>query len=143
ELFGGTVVPLRYATHGSRHSMLPFELAPDQRRELAVRVDSTTALSLDFRLLDAHALADIDRVDYWVVGLVAGIVLAIAIYVFALYFAMRDTLYLHFALFSALNLVYQLHSESYAYLLWGQEGRWAGSLVAAYSGAGFCMFLLQ
>ena len=51
------------------------------------------------------------------VGMLAGIVLAIAVYVVAIYFAVRERMYLYFAAFAGLNLVYQLHSEGYAYIL--------------------------
>lgn len=127
----------------SRHAVMLLRLAPDERRRIAIRFDGPSSLSLDYRLLDIHELARIDRIDYWFFGLLTGVICAISIYVLALFFALRERLYLSFATFSLCNIVYQLHTEGYAYLLWPEAWRATGNLVSTYSGTLFSLLILQ
>ena len=140
---GEGVRPLDYALGISRHAVLSLQLPAQASQRIAIRLASTSALSLDYRLFSVQQLADVDRIDYWFFGMLAGVVVAIAIYVLALYFAVRDPLYLQFVGFAVCILIYQLHTEGYAYILWGEHLRWPGTLVAAYSGALFSILLVQ
>lgn len=127
----------------SRHSVLRLRLPASGSLRVAVRFDTSTALSLDYRLLSERQLARIDRIDYWFFGLLTGVCCAIAIYVCALFFAMRERLYLCFAGFALFNIVYQLHVEGYAYLLWPHEQRGFGNLVGTYAGTLMCLLVMQ
>jgi len=127
----------------SRHSVIRLWLPPQSTTRIAVRISTHTALSIDYRLLSEAQLAEIDRVDYGSFGLLVGIVLAIGIYVLALYFALRERIYLLFAVFSLGNILYQIHSEGYAYLLWPEPWRSGGNLLGTFSGTVFAMALVQ
>ncbi len=127
----------------SRHSVIRLHLPPHSTTRIAVRLHTHTALSLDYRLLQSEALAAVDRIDYWFFGLLAGIVGAIGIYVLALYFALRERLYLLFAGFSVCNILYQIHTEGYAYLVWPEAQRVWGNALGTYSGVLFALLIIQ
>jgi signal transduction histidine kinase len=127
----------------SRHSVVRLSLPPHSTTRVAIRLQTATALSLDYRLLDAEELAAIDRVDYWFFGLLAGIVGAIGIYVLALFFALRERLYLLFAGFAFGNVLYQLHTEGYAYLLWPEAQRGWGNALGTFGGTLFALMIIQ
>ncbi len=126
-----------------RHSIIRLDLPPHSTTRVAVRIDTDTALSLDYRLLSEQRLAGIDRIDYWFFGLLAGIVGAIGIYVMALYFALRERLYLLFAAFALGNVVYQLHTEGYAYVLWPEAWRGWGNALGTAGGTLFALMIVQ
>ncbi len=126
----------------SRHSVLRLSVPPRSTIRVVDRIETSTALSLDYRLYQSDALAAVDRIDYLLFGILAGIVCAIGIYVLALYFALRERLYLLFAAFSIGNVVYQLHTEGYAYLMWPEHLRPLGNAVGTFSGTLFAIMII-
>jgi len=69
-------------------------------------------------------------------------VLAIGIYVFAIFLALRDRLYLLFVVFALCNVLYQLLSEGYLYAWLPLEWRVAGNAAANLSGGVFVICIL-
>jgi len=141
----GAAPPLRSSLGtdvASRHAVLRLVLPPRSTTRIATRFETYTALSFDYRLLQPEDLAAIDRIDYWFFGLLVGIVFAIGIYVLALYYALRERLYLLFATFALGNIVYQLHTEGYAYLVWPEYLRPWGNAVGTYGGTLFALMII-
>lgn len=126
----------------SRHAVTQLHLPALSTTKLALRIDSGSALALDLRVTTEAALARADRRDYLWFGLFVGIVLAIAIYVFAIYVALRDRLYLLFVAFAACNVVYQLLSEGYLYSWLPLGFRPVGNALANLSGGAFVICIL-
>jgi len=127
----------------ARHSIIRLTLPARSTTRIAVRIETYTALSLDYRLLTDIQLASIDRVDYWFFGLLAGIVSAIGIYVLALFYAIRERLYLLFGMFAVGNIIYQVHTEGYAYLVWPEHLRPWGNAAGTLGGALFSLMIVQ
>lgn len=127
----------------SRHAVLRLPLAAHSRVRVVVALDTATSLSLDYRLMSADTLAATDRIDYLFFGILTGVSGAVAFYVFALFFALRERLYLSFAGFSLSSILYQLHLEGYAYLLWPVDMRGTGNIVSAWLGTSFSLLMAQ
>ena len=126
----------------SRHAVTRLHLPGHTTTALVLRVDSASALALDLRLLTETELARVDRRDYLWFGMLVGIVLAIAIYVFAIFVALRDRLYLLFVAFAFGNVLYQLLSEGYLYSWLPLTWRVAGNGAANLSGGLFVICIL-
>ncbi len=127
----------------SRHAVTQLHLPAGATTRLALRIDSASALALDLRVTTVAELANADRRDYLWFGLFVGIVLAIAIYVFAIYVALRDRLYLLFVAFAAGNVVYQLLSEGYLYSWLPLGFRPIGNALANLSGGAFVICIMM
>ncbi len=127
----------------ARHSIIRLNLPAHSTTRIVVRLETYTALSLDYRLLTDSQLASIDRIDYWFFGLLVGIVIAIGIYVLALFFALRERLYLLFGIFAVGNVIYQVHTEGYAYLLWPEAMRPWGNALGTFGGTIFSLMIVQ
>ncbi|MGQ0802106.1 MAG: sensor histidine kinase [Pseudomarimonas sp.] len=146
QLDGGPPLPAQFSEAEdvrARHSIIRLQLPAHSTTRIAVRVETYTALSFDYRLLTDSELAGIDRIDYWFFGLLAGITTAIGIYVLALFFALRERLYLVFAAFAMSNFLYQFHIEGYAYLLWPAHLRPWGNALGTFAGTVFSLMILQ
>lgn len=127
----------------SRHAVLRLPLAAHSRIRVVVALDTATSLSLDYRVMSTETLAAIDRIDYLFFGILTGVSAAVAFYVFALYFALRERLYLSFAGFALSSILYQLHLEGYAYLLWPADMRSTGNTVSTWLGTTFSLLTAQ
>ncbi len=126
----------------SRHGITRLKLPAHSSIDLAVQLDSASALAIDLRLMTETELARIDRRDYLWFGLFIGIVLAIAIYVFALFLALHDRLYLLFVSFAVGNVCYQLLSEGYLYAWMPLSFRPTGNALANLMGVLFIVCLM-
>jgi signal transduction histidine kinase len=128
----------RYPVSGdrrSRHAVIALELPAYSTTDLTLRIESSTATSLAYELVDEDSFAGEQLAAAWLFGLLFGLLFTTGLYVLALYGAIRDRVYLWFAGFALSMGVYLMHFEGYAFIaLW--DGRQVlGSHVSLYAGA--------
>lgn len=126
----------------TRHSVVRIQIPAHSTLRIASRIETATALALDFRILDSEELASIDRIDFASFGLLSGVICAIALYVLAMFLALRERLYLLFASFCLCNFIYQVHIEGYAHIAWPATLGWWGNMTGTYTGAGFVILIV-
>jgi len=128
----------------SRHAVIRLHGDDGSRPvRIAVRIDSATALALDYRTMSEAELARIDRIDYALFGVLAGVILASAIYAAAIHIALRERIYLLFAGFALGNLGYLFFTEAYAYAFLPTDQRLLGNALGSFCGAAFSICIVQ
>lgn len=117
----------------SRHAVIRLQLPPRSLTTVTVRLNSVVGTALDYELVDEQEFARAEIVAGWLFGSLFGLLLAIGLYVFALFVATREWLYAWFTGFAFGLCSYVLHFEGYPQIaLWG-EAQGAASLVMIWS----------
>jgi signal transduction histidine kinase len=119
----------------SRHAVVALSLPAYSTTEITLRIDSLTAASLGFELVDEASFDGEQLAGSWLFGLLFGLLTATGLYVLALYRAVRDATYLWFAAFAIAMAVYLMHFEGHAFVLLWDGRQTLGSHVSLYAGA--------
>ncbi len=108
-----------------RNLVFPLALWPGETQTIYLRVTSEGTMTLPVTLWQAEALAAEDRIDYSLLSLYYGMLLALCLYNLLLFTSTRESTFLAYVAFTISMAIGQMSLNGFGnQFLWGEYPRW-------------------
>ncbi|MEM7016847.1 MAG: 7TM diverse intracellular signaling domain-containing protein [Pseudomonadota bacterium] len=120
----GDTKPFAQRPFNHRNFVFPFEIASGQTKSIYIRTQTAFTLRPFVTLTDTMQFAIKQQNDTWVIGMIYGVIIIMALYNLFILFAIREQVYLYYVIFSLSILFNSLTTFGYGFQYLWPDSPW-------------------